>query len=65
MDGTLTLIFANSLTTQDAMTKISASLQLNKKRILTKFGGCGTKNRPPTPTGGGGVSQMSTQVNKP
>ena len=50
MDGTLTLIFANSLTTQDVMTKISASLQLTKKQILTKFGGCGSKMGRPCPS---------------
>ena len=49
MDGTLTLIFANSLTTQDITIKISAFFQLTKKQILTKFGGCGSKNKPPTP----------------
>ena len=48
MDRTLPLIFANSLTTQDIMTKISAALQLTLKRILTKFGGCGSKNGPAT-----------------
>ena len=44
MDGTLTLIFAKSETTWDIITKISASLQLRKKWILTKFGGCSSKN---------------------
>ena len=48
MDRTLTLIFANSLTTQDIITKLSAFLQLSKKRILTKFGGRGSKNGPAT-----------------
>ena len=33
------------------MTKISAFLQLKKKWILTKFEGCGSKNRPATPIG--------------
>ena len=46
MDGTLTLIFAKSETTWDIITKISASLQLRKKWILTKFGGCSSKNGP-------------------
>ena len=49
MDGTLTLIFAKSETPKDITTKISAFLQLRKKRILTKFEGCGSKNEPATP----------------
>ena len=49
MDGTLTLIFAKSETPKDITTKISAFLQLRKKRILTKFEGCGSKNGPATP----------------
>ena len=49
MDGTLPLIFANSLTTQDIITKISAFLQLTKKWILSKFGRRGSKNAPATP----------------
>ena len=49
MDGTLPLIYANSLTTQDIITKISAFLQLPKKWILSKFGGHGSKNAPATP----------------
>ena len=39
MDGTLTLIFANSKTTQDIITRISVVLQLSLKLNLTKFGG--------------------------
>ena len=49
MDGTLTLIFAKSETPQDITTKISAFLQLRKKRILTEFEGCGSKNEPSLP----------------
>ena len=49
MDGTLPLIFADSLTTQDIITKISAFLQLTRKWILTKFGGRGSKNVPAMP----------------
>ena len=41
MDGTLTLIFDNSVTTQDIIPKILAFLQLSLKQILTKFGGPG------------------------
>ena len=48
MDGTLSLPFANSVTTQDIITKISAFLQLSLKWILTKFGGPGSKNKPAT-----------------
>ena len=49
MDVWLTLIFAKSGTTWDIITKISAFLQLMKKWILTKFGGCGSKIEPATP----------------
>ena len=49
MDVSLTLIFAKSGTTWDIITKISAFLQLMKKWILTKFGGCGSKIEPATP----------------
>ena len=49
MDGTLPLIFPNSLTTQDIITKISAFLQLTRKWILNKFGGRGSKNGPTMP----------------
>ena len=49
MDIWLTLIFAKSGTTWDIITKISAFLQLMKKWILTKFGGCGSKIEPATP----------------
>ena len=49
MDGTLTLIFANSVTTQDIITKISASFQLSLEWILTKFEGCGLKSKGATP----------------
>ena len=51
MDGALTLIFAKSETPLDITTKISAFLKLRKKRFLTKFEGCGSKNRPATPIG--------------
>ena len=49
MDGTLTLIFANSKTTWDFVTKFSALLQLRKIWILTKFEGCSSKIGPTTP----------------
>ena len=49
MDVSLTLIFAKSGTSWDIITKISAFLQLMKKWILTKFGGCGSKIEPATP----------------
>ena len=49
MDGTLTLVFANSSTTQDITTKISALLQLTNKLIFTKFWGPGSKKSPPYP----------------
>ena len=49
MDGTLTLIFANSVTTQDIITKISASFQITLEWILTKFEGCGLKSKGATP----------------
>ena len=46
MDRTLTLIFTNSLTTQNTITKIWAFLQLTKKGILTKFWGRDSKDKP-------------------
>ena len=49
IDGTLTLIFANSKTTWDFVTKFSAFLQLRKIWILTKFEGCSSKIGPATP----------------
>ena len=49
MDGTLTLIFANSKTTWDFVTKFSALLQLRKTWILTKFDRCSSKIGPNTP----------------
>ena len=49
MDRTLTLIFANSVTTQDIITKISAFFQITLEWILTKFEGCGLKSKGATP----------------
>ena len=49
MDGALKGVFPKSETTRDIITKISAFLQLQKKCILTKFGGCSSKNRPAMP----------------
>ena len=43
MDGTL--LFTNSLSTQDIITKISAFLQLTEKWILTKFERRGLNNK--------------------
>ena len=49
MDIWLTLIFTKSETTWDIITKISAFLQLMKKWILSKFGGCSSKIELATP----------------
>ena len=49
MDVWLTLIFTKSETTWDIITKISAFLQLMKKWILSKFGGCSSKIELATP----------------
>ena len=49
MDETLTLIFANSKTTWDFVTKFAAFLQLRKIWILSKFEECSSKIGPTTP----------------
>ena len=49
MDGALTLIFANSKTTWDFVTKFSAFLQLKKMWILTNLKGVAQNLDPPHP----------------